>query len=302
MGNRNKVSSVIFLLLITLPVLGCTRGKANALVLAARSFEVNSLQTINAYDQLFREYKSLKRDTEDEVFRKSSSAIRESATNEKTSDLKKRLIQALSNRAYEMKAGEFEKEFDDIRLVYTSIRDTYSSLPDGSILGARYVVCGRGVVAKATNQLINFAKRLDSRPLYPLSLQKKVAEYKNAVVQDKEAEARLLFKDIAASIASYDKKHEELMQLTVIAVEDGARLYELLENYNSVSASEILSLVQENLSFIGSLQGLDTGAAKLRLENIERKFESERYWQRIKDKPIIELSKCDVKLENLEGA
>ena len=146
---------------------GCTPEKAQALLTSIKSFESRSIQALNTYEQLFKEYRTLKQDTKNEVFEKTGAAIRKHGKDAVTLD---GLAEDLSNIKRKEQYSSIEKEFYEIKAVYAAIHSAYSSLPQGSMLAASYVSCGQEIVAKATNQLINFAVNINESPLYPMAL------------------------------------------------------------------------------------------------------------------------------------
>ncbi len=279
------------LIMALLPLTGCTPEKAEALLTAIKSFESRSLQALDAYEQLFKDYHKLTKESNDEIFQQTAAAIREHGAEVVTVD---GMISTLSPR--EAKAGDraVEREFYDIKTVYISLRNTYESLPQGSLLGAEYVSCGQDVVAKATNQLVNFATNIEENPLYPFSLRQQVGEYKNLVKNNKNDEARLVFNQIAEAIVRYDEQHEKALKLTLAAVEDGRRVHQLLGSYSDVSVAEILGVIQFGLDFLATLDDVDVKNISAKLASIKTEMSLTPYWQRIESIPITKFENCDV--------
>ncbi len=290
--KMKKLSFVIVIAVIaTLSLSGCSPEKAEALLTAIKSFESKSLQAIDAYEQLFKEYRKLERETNDQLFEQSVATIKGGAASSVNVDS---MISALSLREANKGDKPIEKEFYNIKVVYTSLRSAYESIPNGSMLGAGYVSCGRDVVAKAVSQLVNFSMDVEEGPLYPISLRQKVAKYKNLVKTKRETEARILFDEMATSIKQYDAQHENALKLTLAAVEDGTKVHQLLQKYDDVSISDILGVVQFGLDFLGTLNGVNVADVTAELQSIQFELGGSDYWTRIAMMPIEDFGNCRI--------
>jgi len=290
-----KVSFVVVVAIIaTLSLSGCTPEKAEALLTAIKSFESKSQQAIGAYEKLFKEYRKLERETNDQIFEQHVVVIEEGQGSSVNVD---RIVSELSLREANKGDKTIEKEFYDIKAVYASLRSAYESLPKGSILGTEYVNCGKDVVAKATSQLVNFSMDVEEDPLYPISLRPKVAKYKYLVKNKKKKEARILFNEIVVIINQYDAQHENALKLTLAAVEDGKKVHQLLGKYGEVSVSDILGVVQFGFDFLGTLKGIDVAGATAKLQSIQTELGGKNYWKRIEAMPIEDIGNC--KMESI---
>ena len=292
MKVKKHVFVAVIAAMVTLSLSGCTPEKAEALLTVIKSFESKSLEAIGAYEQLFKDYRKLERETNDQVFEQNVAAIERGDAQAVTVDS---MISALSLREEKKGDRTIERNFYDIKVVYISLRTAYESLPEGSVLGTEYVSCGRDIVAKATSQLVNFSMDIEKQPLYPLSLHQKVTKYKRLVKDKKEKEARLLLNEISANIKQYDTQHENALKLTLAAVEDGLKVHQLLGKYGEVSISDILDVVQFGLDFIGTLKGVDVTYVTTKLQSIQTDLGDKDYWMRIKSMPIAEIGNCNNK-------
>jgi len=67
-----KVIKSSFLVLVMLAAIiflsGCTPEKAEALLTVVKSFEYKSLQAIDAYEKMFKNYRKIDRETNDQLF------------------------------------------------------------------------------------------------------------------------------------------------------------------------------------------------------------------------------------------
>ncbi len=289
MKVRNISFVVLVAIIAVLSLSGCTPEKAEALLTAIKSFESKSQQAIGTYEQMFKDYRILERETNDQLFDQSVAAIESgSASSVNVGSM----VSALSSREANKGNNTIEKEFYDIKVVYTSLRNAYKSLPRGSVLGAEYVKCGRDVVAKATSQLVNFSMNIEKNPLYPISLRQKVAMYKSLVKKEKRKEARILFNEIAVRISQYDTQHEQALKITLAAVEEGKKVHRLLGKYGEVSISDILGVVQFGFDFLGTLKGIDVADATAKLQSIQKELGGEDYWKRIEALPIEDIGNC----------
>ncbi len=286
-------SSFLVLALVTATIFlsGCTPEKAESLVTAVKSFESKSLQAIDAYEKMFKTYRIIDRETNDQLFEQTVAVIKKGTPSSVNIDS---MVEALSLRKANKGDSTIEKEFYDIKVVYTLLRNAYESLPKGSILGAEYVSCGQDVVAKATSQLVNFSMDIQKDPLYPISLRQKVGKYKYLVKNNKDKEARLVFNEIATAINNYDTQHENAIKLTLAAVEDGKKVHQLLGKYGEVSISEILGVVQFGLDFLRTLKGIDVEDATAKLQSVQKELGDKEYWKRIETMPIAEVGNCKI--------
>ncbi len=269
---------------------GCTPEKAQALLTTIKSFESKSIQAINSYEQLFKEYRTLKKKSKEEIFTQTSQAIlMPGGANSVTVE---RLAEKLSSIKEKNQLADLQKEFYEIKSVYSAIRSAYASLPQGSMLGAQYVSCGQNIVAKATNQLVNFAMNINDSPLYPMALKEEVAKYRALVKAKKENESKIVFNEIAVAFSQYDEKHEDALKLTLIAVEEGRRVHDLLADYNTITVSQIISVLNFSFSFINSLEGIDVSDVITEMETIQKEMDASEEWKRIKEIPLTEVVKC----------
>ena len=227
--------------MIFLGISGCSPEKAEALLTSIKAFESKSLLALNQYELLLRESDDGIPTTMNDAFIETVGAIE--SGNASFVNLNK-ILEYFSDRKKNQSDSQIAKQIAEIRVVYSSIRESYESLPQGSILGASYVPCGLNVVARATGQLINFADFLDQSPLYPNYLRQHVSEYKILVRDGNYPEARAKLEGIAQNIRIYDEKHNQTIRLTLAAVQEGRNVYELLESYNQVSVADILGVVQ----------------------------------------------------------
>ena len=283
-------------LLVLFGASSCSSEKAEALLTSIKAFESKSLLALDQIELLYRESDDRSRDpiSMDDVFTETVGAIDGGNADTVNFNL---MLSYFSSREINQTDDRIAEQIADIRVIYSSIRESYESLPQGSILGAEYVPCGLNVVAKATGQLINFADILNQSPLYPEFVRLQLAEYKSLVRSGDLAAARAKLEVIAQEIAIYDGKHEQAIRLILAAAEDGRNVYELLENYNQVSATDILNIIQFGFDFLGSVQGVNVSQAITRLESIETEFGDDEYWQRVKEIPIVDLTNCPLEIE-----
>ena len=281
-------------LVILFGISGCSPEKAEALLTSIKAFESKSLLALDQYELLLRESDDGIPKTMNDAFSRTVDAIENG--NLDAVNLNS-ILPYFSTRTNNQSDSKIAREIAQIRVVYSSIRESYESLPQGSILGARYVPCGLNVVARATGQLINFADILDKSPLYPDYIRLQISEYKILVQNGDLRAAREQLEVIAQNIKIYDEKHNQTIRLTLAAVEDGRNVYELLESYNQVSVTDILGIVQFGLDFLGSVRDVDVSRAVSRLESIEAEFGDDGYWQRVREISITDLTSCPLEVE-----
>lgn len=293
-GKISKALRRSVALVIIFGISGCSPEKAEALLTSIKAFESKSLLALNQYELLLRESDDGIPTTMNDAFSETVGAIKDGNSDDVNLNS---ILPYFSTRTNNQSDSKIAREIAQIRVVYSSISESYESLPQGSILGASYVPCGLNVVARATGQLINFADILDQSPLYPNYLRQHVSEYKILVQDGNDPEARAKLAVIAQNIKIYDEKHNQTIRLTLAAVEEGRNVYELLESYNQVSVADILGVIQFGLDFLGSVQDVDVSQAVSRLESIETEFGNEDYWKRIKEIPIADLTSCPLEVE-----
>lgn len=234
-------------LIVSLPlIVGCTPEKAEAVLTAIKAFESSSNQALTAYENLFKEYRALKRETQDDLFVQVYAATNKHGVKSVTFD------QAVANvgQLDSAKAGgQIENEFRQLRAAYSMLTNAYESLPQGSLTGAQHVSCGQKAVAKLTRQLVNFSSDINKSPLYPAFLRQDFAEFKALAIQgaaQKDA-ARSKFDTFYFGLTEYEKRHHDAINKTLAAVEQGKRLNQLLVQYDVVTVANILAVIQYRL-------------------------------------------------------
>lgn len=271
---------------------GCTPDKADALLTAVKGFASSSNDALTAYENLFKDYRFIQQPSAEEDFRQAYAAIAkhgaQSVTFEQTvSNLSSLSPQGSSN-------SPIENEFSRLRSTYDLLARAYASLPQGSILGARYVPCGQLAVSKLTKQLVTFSSDLNSSPLYPNTLRQDFAAFKVLAKKGDAGGAQQKFEDFRLGLLAYETRHKEAIARTLIAVEQGRRLNQLLSQYSSVSLANLLGVVQYGFSIAGTLQGASTASAATQLQSIRNQMDLSDYWKRVESISLDSISDCPV--------
>ncbi|GAA5787447.1 hypothetical protein [Chitiniphilus shinanonensis] len=275
------------LLALILPLTACTPEKAEALLAAVKAFEAKSSEALDAYEAMFRDYGAVAATSQDELFQGAYAAARQGQAGS--------FDDAVGNvgaRDGVGIQGGIAREFGDIRAAYAALGSAYDSLPQGSVLGARYVSCGRNAVARLTWQLVNFADDVNQQPLYPSALRQRFAEFKRSAAQGDQGLARRDFDAFAGGVAAYEARHAAAQRLTLAAVEQGRRLDAMLAHYDDVSLSNLLGAIQAGFAFAGTLKGVDPSAAASRLQAVKTEMEGSAYWQRVGALPLADIAAC----------
>lgn len=280
-------------LLLSLLLSGCTPEKAEALLTAIKAFESQSIQALDAYENLFKEYRAIKMESQDELFTQAYEAVKKQGVNNVTFD------QAVSNVGKlesERASTKIENEFQQIKSAYALLSSAYESLPQGSIIGAQYVSCGQTAVAKLTNQLVNFSVDIDSSPLYPNALRQEFSEFKALVIQGdaQKEKTKQKFDNFYSGVAAYEEKHRVAMRLTLAAVEQGRKLNALLADYDNATIANVLGVIQYGFSFAGTLKGIDISTASARLKAVKEEMDKEDYWKRVESIPLSSVAECKI--------
>jgi hypothetical protein len=270
---------------------GCTPEKAEALLTAIKAFELHASQALSAYENLFKEYAAVRKESRDELFDQAYGAATTLPAAEMTFD---RFIKNVGQLGADRIETRIEKEFQELKASYALLSGAYQSLPRGSLLGARYVSCGRMAVAKLTQQLVNFSVDVDANPLYPIALRQEFAEFKALAKQGaaQKEKAKQKFDSLCAGIAAYEEKHKAAIALTLAAVEQGKKLNELMARYDSMSVTEILGVVEYGLSFAGTLKGIDISQVSASLKTAKAEIEADAYFQRVASIPLVSVAQC----------
>jgi hypothetical protein len=287
-----RLSMTVFIACIVasvIPLAGCTPEKAEALLTAVKAFEAQSSQALTAYEGLFKDYRAIKKDSKEQLFNQAYEAAKK--------DQRMTPNQFLANIGQldeEQSSNKIESEFQELRAAYSLLSSAYASLPQGSLFAAQYVSCGQTVVAKLTQQLINFAGDIKKSPLYPLSIRQEIAEFKRLARQGdaQKEETRQKFDTIYSAIAAYEEKHRNALTLTLAAVEQGRKLYLLLGQYDEVSIADILGAIQYGFSFVGTLNGIDVSRASGRLRSIKEEMDKLPEWKRVESLPLGTIAEC----------
>lgn len=282
-------------MVISIPFMtGCTPEKAEALLTAIRAFEFKSNQALGAYEDLFKEYRVIKRESQDELFTQAYDAVNQQhgVKNVTFEQEVKNVGQLENTRA----SSRIENEFLQLKSAYSMLSSTYESLPQGSLIGAQYVSCGQMAVAKLTKQLVNFSSNIDKSPLYPAALRQDFAEFKALAIKGNAQKemTRQKFDTFYSGVAAYEKKHNDAIAKTLAAAEQGQKLNQLLAQYDAVTISNILGAIQYGFSFAGALDGVDLSKSSARLKVVKEDMEKNEYWKRVESIPLTSVAECKI--------
>lgn len=290
---RLRIIAVTCLVISALPMSGCTPDKAEALLTAIKAFESQSNQALTAYEDLFKEYRAVKRESQDELFNQAYEAVNQQGAKNVT------FAQAVSNVGQledERASSRIEDEFQQLKSAYALLSSAYESLPQGSLVGAQYVSCGQMAVAKLTKQLVNFSTDIDQSPLYPNALRQEFAEFKVLATQGdaQKEKTKQKFDSFYAGVAAYEEKHKDALGKTLAAVEQGRKLNQLLAQYDAATISNVLGVIQYGFSFAGTLQGIDLSKTAAKLKVIKDEMEKDDYWKRVESIPLSSVAECKI--------
>jgi hypothetical protein len=282
---------------MTATLAGCTSEKAEALLTSVKAFAASSSAAIDSYESLFQDYRNIGFGSPDQKFNGAYAAIAKYGVTDLTSDYNNAVRSISALKSFESGNAEARSSFDEIRASYSLLADSYASLPQGSLLGAKYVPCGQLAVSKLTQQLVNFANDIDKKPLYPVEARKSYEAFVALASQGKKELAKQKFDDFYSKIHDYEIKHTEAKRKTIIAVEQGRRLYTLLGSYNSVTLSNLLGVVDSGFMLANSLRGVNLLAASNQLASVQREMDGSDAWKRIKELPLGSISSCPINLK-----
>ncbi|GAB3257070.1 hypothetical protein [Chitinimonas naiadis] len=276
---------------------GCTQEKADALTAAVNTYEQQANQALTAYEDLFHDYRTLPKPPQTELFEQAYAAVRQNGIGAvKFEDALSNMGQLSNDKADQAVTASFDK----LRYAYAQFGRAYAALPQGNVLGSGYVACGRGVLARLTKQLVNFASDVDSTPLYPATLRFEFAEFKQAANKGdaQKDNARKLYERFYTNLTAYEDKHRAALDATLAAVDQGRRLDQLLAHYNDVTLTSILGVAQQGVSYAGTLKGVDATRAANRLKQIKADMDQDPYWSRLESIPLNQVSDCKLGTAN----
>lgn len=282
---------------LTATLAGCTSEKAEALLTSVKAFAASSSEAIDSYESLFQDYRNIGFGSPDQKFNGAYAAIAKYGVTDVTSDYNNAVRSISSLKPFESGNAEVRSNFDELRASYSLLADSYASLPQGSLLGATYVPCGQLVVSKLTQQLVNFANDIDIKPLYPLEARQNYEAFVALASQGKKELAKQKFDNFYSKIHDYENKQTEAKRKTIIAVEQGRRLYNLLGSYSSVTLSNLLGVVDSGFMLANSLRGVNLSAASSQLASVQREMDGSDAWKRVKELPLGSISSCSINLK-----
>jgi hypothetical protein len=192
--------------------------------------------------------------------------------------------------------NKIKKEFYELKSAYEKLSNAYASLPRGSLMSAKKVACGQRIVAKLTKQLVNFSSDIVESPLYPNAARQEFSEFKELVAKGalQKDTARKKFDAFYSGVIEYERRHLDAIDKTIIAVEQGRRLNQLLENYSSINVSGVLSIIQSGFSFASTLNGVDVSKSATVLKKIKNDMEMSEYWKLIDSIPLTSIAQCNI--------
>lgn len=287
-----RVASIIFLAPVAV---GCTPEKAEALLASIKSYRGSSERALQAIEGIYLASNNTLAGVTDvdkfNTFYNQNKLDTGTPINEFYNDHSK-----YGNTAAGSAALQVSTVLLPLRATFVELDQAYASLPAGSVVGAKYVSCGKQAIAKLTSSLLKTWENTQRRPPYPAIIKLHLADaaiYAKVSDRQKSLEKYTL---AANELKAFDEKMDKAAELTLVAVRQGGSLYELLDKYDNVSVDVILKTLQFGLDFASSLDGVSTTGAARVLKDAISGVDSSEYWKQIAAKDLGSISGCPLQL------
>ena len=272
-----RLAKSLVVLLLTLPVFGCTEERALALKTAAESFGNKASAAIDTVVELSVRASLGKQATEEVSIDRAKQALlltqknRPDQLNAVITESFKWLQEreALRRTAY--------ADYDKLKAAYASYAAAYKRLPEGSLIAAKDIACSAALGGRLTKYMADAGKALSAAPV---ALIWETAEGRaalaagaaraNTINQEKPIDEPV--RAYVALLKEQDRINAEAVAKLADAAEAGAHTLDLIEKYNDISIADLLKGLRRVLVVGDSSLGFSSKAQIDRLDNVITKL------------------------------
>lgn len=270
-------------------VCGCTKEKAEAIKIAAEQFRAEAVAALAEIKSLFRESLGVPVESREELTARFVKDVEE--TTPFNSDELSALLQDPALGTAALQRGD--EQFNKLEARYIEFAAMFRSLPQGSYFAAKSVKKAEKHAINLTLEMINFAAYLEKNPVRFTARRVLLLEsiQKDKAAADPTVRATLLKKDAEVALQLQQDElaaRQRAIEACLQAAESCRTVAELIRNYDKMSASDILAMTREALSFTAEVSGgnLQVTALLDKYKGVEAGIRSDPYWNPLLDKPI----------------
>jgi len=281
--KSRKIYNCILIVTLCFFTSSCTPEKAKALYAVAVQFKLESLDAVNAIDEMMtKEISAPPREASlaDEEFVNNLLELPDDA--DITSYVLDMAIDPYSVVLSEDYLKRREKFKSDLHQQYSTFALIFSDLEGAFLVAAKEVERATASAEKLTLQISCFAKSISDNP--PIFIQYRSSTFnefeeilKNKKLKENEKRIRLLsLKEQWLSIKDQETQMQRnILEKCVKASQLGLKVKELIETYNKLSLDDIHFYVAKILDEAGSISGKDFSDLKIKSEEIYIKITSD---------------------------
>jgi len=250
-----RTLSVALILSLLLPLIACTKEKAEAIKTGAEQFRVEAKSAI---DQI----RALDKQDALVIFTTSDQEVKNLADEfSNSTDVPRFVSDKLKfNQTFPASNAQLEANLSQIEGAYDLFASMFRSLPRGNFLAKNEVRKSKIFAIKLTIEMVNLAKSLDTAPFrfsarrQDLLHQFQAAQGLTDPVAQKQA-AILAVQQLIKLRDDEAKANQDAKTQCLKASEAGKLIITLIDQYDHLSVGDILDLTKNSLSIINDVTG-----------------------------------------------
>lgn len=285
MDNR-RLTSIAILLILVVPLQGCTKEKAEAVKVAAAQFRS---EAVTALDQV--------RDILKKTVEMPPQDIEKMVVELQTDDFTSETLSFLlgEENIGEAQTAAYDAYIEAIQQRYIEFEQMFESLTKGHFFAGDAVRKAEKHAVNLTVSLIRLAQMLhDGKILVKLNTKRILLTEQirrdNAITDDRLRQTHL--KSDAQQIVSLREEERRIREEAIIqclrAAQAGQTSMVLIKDFNSLNVRDILSLTEKTLGYLGGISGKTAEMSVLvdKFKTTEASIANDSYWSTLLDKPI----------------
>jgi hypothetical protein len=277
-----KAVAVALLLSLTLPLIGCSKEKAEAIKTGAEQFRVQASSALDAIRELNKQDALVIFTTNDQEVKNIANEF-----NERT-DVSRFINDKLAfKQRLETPNSDLDQNLSSMQEAYELFASMFRSLPRGNFLAGKEVKKSKIFAIKLTTQMVNLAKMLGAAPFRFSARRQDLMHQFQAANEVADAAAKKQAVVMAAQQLVKLRDDEAKANIDAItqclkAAEAGKLITNLIDQYDKLSVGDILDLTKNSLSIINDVTGgtHDVQAAISRYDAfVKNKIETDPLWK-----------------------
>lgn len=273
--SRIKALLALAALLLTIPSVGCTKEKAEAIKNAAEQFRVEAKSALSMSEDLVKESVSMPAETKEEEINR---LVQDFNTGPKRTeaDMQKFAQEVLNTGSETLEVNhQIEAEFKTLEDDYDLFASMYRSLPRGHFFAKDAVAKSERHAIKLTLRFIKMADTLQKMPVVFMgrraTLTAKLLRAQEITGVPERAQAVLVSIQDLIKLREDERKAKEAAILQCLkAAEAGKLVTELINGYQKLTVEDMLNLTKDSLAILNSV----TGGTNKDIKGMQTRFES----------------------------